>query len=656
MKSTPRVRYSAIVALTLALGLICALMLPRPSWQKMIFTAPAEAQENADGPPVETSGTPGIADARVVIEFKLLERTQPLVVSPERRRAPRPMPNPHSDTMVLGTAAAPITGNLPRPSALSPVTLASFPALLDDGTAIPPDTQGTVGPNHVMTTLNSQVRIQNKAGGIISTVALGSFWASMNVGEAFDPRIVYDPYVRRWIFSSGADPQVAGAAILLCVSQTSDPTSKWNLYKIKADANSTLWADFTTLGFNANWIVVQANMFDSASGAFSHSNIWAFDKANLYAGGAGTYTLLKSASGFTQYPAMIYDNTIPTEYLLEVWNGPLGQLRMSKITGAVGHELLTTGIAFPRNGAGWRANAGITNFAPQLGSATRIDTDDDRILNCVYRNGSLWATHTIYLPASGSPTRSSAQWWQIDTRAGDLGAVLQRGRIDDPTDNFDFAYPSIAVNQRGDAMIGYSRFGASQYASANYAFHAAGDDAGSNQGDTVLKTGEGPYFKDFGTGDNRWGDYSNTAVDPANDLDLWTIQEYASPGNNWSTWWGQIALTASPTPIPTATPTRTPTPTPAPTPTPGPLAIGVASLSDGKLGRAYSASIMLSGGTAPYNSFLTGGSLPPGMSLGTSTGIVAGTPLRIGTYWFAVTATDSAASSVAKNLSITIAN
>jgi hypothetical protein len=226
--------------------------------------------------------------------------------------------------------------------------------------------------------------------------------------------------------------------------------------------------------------------------------------------------------------------------LLELWNGSIGQLRLSTITGPVGNEVLTVGVAFPSTGAIWQEAAGVTNFAPQLGSAFKIDLDDTRILNCVFRNGAVWAAQTIYLPGTGTPKRSAAQWWQIDTTAGHLGRVLQRGRIDDPTNNFDFAYPSIAVNKSGDAMIGYSRFGASQYASANYAFHGASDAAGSNEGDTTLKMGEGPYYKDFGTGDNRWGDYSNTAVDPFNDTDLWTIQEYASFSNHWGTWWGQL--------------------------------------------------------------------------------------------------------------------
>src|SRR5437588_9075688 len=40
------------------------------------------------------------------------------------------------------------------PQPHSPALSASFLALLDDGTVIPPDTQGSVGPNHLMVILN----------------------------------------------------------------------------------------------------------------------------------------------------------------------------------------------------------------------------------------------------------------------------------------------------------------------------------------------------------------------------------------------------------------------------------------------------------------------------------------------------------------------
>ncbi|HMJ63824.1 MAG TPA: hypothetical protein VK615_00625 [Candidatus Binatia bacterium] len=46
----------------------------------------------------------------------------------------------------------------------SPSTETNFLAVLDNVTLSPPDTMGAVGPNHVMTMLNTQVRIQSRTG------------------------------------------------------------------------------------------------------------------------------------------------------------------------------------------------------------------------------------------------------------------------------------------------------------------------------------------------------------------------------------------------------------------------------------------------------------------------------------------------------------
>ena len=64
----------------------------------------------------------------------------------------------------------------------------------------------------------------------------------------------------------------------------------------------------------------------------------------------------------------------------------------------------------------------------------------------------------------------------------------------------------------------------------------------------LLKAGEGVYWKSWPSiYFERWGDYSNTCVDPEDDLTFWTIQEYAGTpvgsGNGsgrWGTRWGKI--------------------------------------------------------------------------------------------------------------------
>ena len=108
------------------------------------------------------------------------------------------------------------------------------------------------------------------------------------------------------------------------------------------------------------------------------------------------------------------------------------------------------------------------NFAPQLGSNTKIGVFDARMNTLVYRNGSLWATHTVFVPAAHR-RRSAVDWWQVGTD----GSVQQFGRLQDPNSvNFYVVSEPCGECQRGHAG-GISRMSASSYASGAYAFRAA---------------------------------------------------------------------------------------------------------------------------------------------------------------------------------------
>ncbi|WP_374089793.1 N,N-dimethylformamidase beta subunit family domain-containing protein [Methylomicrobium lacus] len=91
-----------------------------------------------------------------------------------------------------------------------------------------------------------------------------------------------------------------------------------------------------------------------------------------------------------------------------------------------------------------------------------------------------------------------------------------------------------------------------------------------------------------------------------------------------------------------------------------PLGITTASLPGGIVNTAYSATLAASGGTLPYTwSITAGGSLPSGLTLNTSTGVISGTPTATGTFNFTVQVSDSTTptpQTVSKVLSITIAN
>jgi hypothetical protein len=555
---------------------IAALLLLLTLLSGDVSSVPAQKRgrviSDGQGSTRQIAGKRGTASGTVVVNVSQLSRKEalaPSIVEEESEEIEPPEEIPQSMPVPLGVpssmekrAAQSITGA--AAIGPSPSTSASFLAS-DDSGRIPPDTHGAVGPNHLMVVHNGRVRIQNRTGSVISSVALTTFWSSLTSAptDIFDPKVLYDPYGNRWMITSAAQRTSAGSSILIGVSQTSDPTGNWNLYRVDADSADVLWADFPSIGFNKNWIVVHANMFPIVDGTGSFiSHLYVFNKANLYAGGQGLYTLIKAPNlGGSIVPAITYDSTISTLYLLQNWNGSSngsGYLGLYSITGAVGSEVLnvanTTSPTLIGTPNPWAAGAptvsGTDDFAPQLATTLKVQNNDSRIQNVIYRNGSLWCVHTLFLPAGSSPTRTAIQWWEISP----TGTVRQRGRIDDATGNTFYAFPSIAVNSVNDVLIGYSRYSASQFVTANYSFRAGTDPLGSLRDDTVLKAGEASYFK---TGSatpprNRWGDYSSTVVDPTNDKDMWTIQEYAATpagGNDkWGTWWGRISsLSAAPT-------------------------------------------------------------------------------------------------------------
>jgi hypothetical protein len=420
----------------------------------------------------------------------------------------------------------------------------SFAGAADEGGGVPPDLQGAAGPEHLLTMLNTTFVAQRKNdGAVVKTWSPSEFWAPVAAGDLlFDPRLVFDALAGRWIAVMATEGVTVPPAVLLAVSETADPTGTWRFQKLPAGGND--YAEFPLLGFNGRWIVVTSNLISGSTGYLSGSAIWAIEKSAILSGGVSSVTRFTlAAPGSPIAPVTTLDADQPDEFLLQQQSGNEnghGRLRLFRMTDSGGNASLTAPkiVTAP---AAWSDMPAPLESLPQAGTTRRIISDQDEIASACLRHGKIWAVQTATVPAAGpAPLHTVVQWWRVTT----AGAVDGFGRIEDPTGSIWLGFPSIAVNADDGALIGYSLFSARRFASAGYSISTVcGGDAALSEVH-LLKDGEGTYIRPDGSGNNRWGDLSETVVDP-DGLRLWTLQEYAGAlsagASRWGTWWGGFA-------------------------------------------------------------------------------------------------------------------
>jgi len=408
---------------------------------------------------------------------------------------------------------------------------------------VPPDVQGAAGPDHLLAMFNTRFLAQRKSDGAeIARWTPVQFWKTVAGGDAlFDPRVTYDALSARWIAVIATVGIAGDPAVLLAISDGTDPTAGWTFRKLPVGAGQA--AEFPLVGGNARWIVVTSNLI-SGSGYLAGTAIWTIEKAPLLADGTLAVTRFTLPSpGSPVAPVVTFDPGQEDEFLLQQASGNVlgrGSLRLFRITGGSGQPRLIPPrlVSAP---ASWADAPSPIDALPQAATERRITSDQDEIASACLRNGKIWAVQTATIPASaGAPLHTAVQWWRL-TVSGSLDGF---GRIEDASGANWLGFPSIAVNAGGEPLVGYSLFGAGRFASAGYSRRTACGGDSALSAIHLLKDGEAPYERLDGGGHNRWGDLSQTVVDPSDDRGIWTLQEYAGAleaGNSrWGTWWGEF--------------------------------------------------------------------------------------------------------------------
>ena len=163
----------------------------------------------------------------------------------------------------------------------------------------------------------------------------------------------------------------------------------------------------------------------------------------------------------------------------------------------------------------------LTNCVRQPGTDRHLDSQGDKIMaRLVYRNiegrESVVAVHSVVTGAGAGGVR----WYEFDVDAERRVGLRQQGTYA-PDGSYRWM-ASPAIDRRGNIGIGYSFGGTPHYPGQGFAARLVDDPLGAlTLRETILVEGEGSQ-----TNTLRWEDYTQTAMDPADDCTIWYVGDY----------------------------------------------------------------------------------------------------------------------------------
>jgi hypothetical protein len=389
-------------------------------------------------------------------------------------------------------------------------------------------------------------------------------WASSGAnacnGNSFgDAVVVYDQMADRFILANIAFARDSDGNYLspfyecIAVAKTSDPVAGgWWLYPLRMDpggANlppvSTL-NDFAKFGIWTDCLYMSANGFAAPNLDYVGAEFASLSRTDLESGAPLTWMLgiiSNTTDPFTMIPSNLLGvsaSAIPPP------GTPNYFVSESQTQFAYEVRKFTSGV---NCGSGGTLSAPINvsqtaytrlagDLVSQPNTATLLDTLEDRLMQKVqYRKlGStetLWVVHNVRTSSSSVVTE---QWAELDVTGTTISTAPIQQQIYSPDTTLNRWMGSIAVDNAGNAALGYSTSNgtAPNFPSIAYSGRLAGDPLNTlPQTETQLVAGLGSQrFNCGGAPCDRWGDYSSMSVDPADDCTFWYVNEYYANQTN----------------------------------------------------------------------------------------------------------------------------
>ena len=467
----------------------------------------------------------------------------------------------HGNAPAVGAAASPSA-----PSVSAPIPGVNFDGVGQGfGSYVvccaPPDTNASVGPNHIVETVNLDLAVFNKAGGLLyGPVPINTVWSGFGGGCQIDndgdPIALYDSIADRWLITQFA---VTTTHYLDCVaiSQTPDPTGAYLRYSYSyAD-----FPDYPKFGVWPDAYYVTFNMFAGGT-TFAGATTCAYDRAKMLTGALATQQCFNAGVSWGGLlPSTVNGATAPPAGSVNYVLGLDTPATSNRLAYWKFHVDWTTPANTTMTGPSFLTVSTYTNSCstlprgdciPQGGGGTNLESLADRLMYRLnYRNlgnhEALVVNHTIEV-GSGSSLHSGVRWYEVRPDAARNLTLFQEGTY--APDSTWRWMGSINMDQAGNIAAGYSVSSPSISPQIHYTGRLATDALGTmTQGENTIINGGGSQTGGLA----RWGDYSSTAVDPTDDCTFFHANQYlkASGSFNWSTRIAAFKLPGCPATAPT---------------------------------------------------------------------------------------------------------
>ena len=404
----------------------------------------------------------------------------------------------------------------------------------------PPDSMGGVSPTQVLVATNGNIAVYSRTGTLGGlNVSLDSFFNSVRNGSlTSDPQVRWDPTSNRW-FILCINVNFADNRILLAVSNgaTITNSSSFTFFFMQQEnvapaGNANQLADYPSLGVDRHAVYTGANCFINNT-TYGGASAWVIQKSSVLGAGpivASAFRGIGTGSSGLWAPRGC-DNwsTTSTEgYFIGVDTGVFSQLDMRRV--------LNPGSGTPSMSAQINLSVPTTNFpstVPQLGGSN-LDGLDDRLFAAkvcfdqISNRTTLWTAHNIRVNASGtttSPNRNACRWYEIQNLTT-TPALRQSGTLFDSSGSvINYWMPSVVMTGQGHMVLGANQSSTAQRAAIATAGRLRTDALGTIQAPLQVELSNQAYPG------GRWGDYSETCIDPTDNMTTWTFQEYCLSGN-----------------------------------------------------------------------------------------------------------------------------